>query len=96
MPARCESDCVREGVSVLQEMQEVTRDLQGLVFSDANKLQKFMIDMFLAQASKYESIINKVNLENEVREAGTPHPRKKIETYLGIMGYLWALEWRKK
>ena len=32
----------------------------------------------------------------EVREAGTPHPRKKIETYLGIMGYLWALEWRKK
>ena len=32
----------------------------------------------------------------QVREAGTPHPRKKIETYLGIMGYLWALEWRKK
>ena len=32
----------------------------------------------------------------KVREAGTPHPRKKIETYLGIMGYLWALEWRKK
>ena len=32
----------------------------------------------------------------EVREAGTPHPRKKIKTYLGFMGYLWALEWRKK
>ena len=33
---------------------------------------------------------------SEVREAGTPHPRTKIKTYLGIMGYLWALEWRKK
>ena len=28
----------------------------------------------------------------QVREAGTPHPRKKIKTYLGIMGFLWALE----
>ena len=32
----------------------------------------------------------------QVHEAGTPHPRKKIKTYLGIMGYLWALEGRKK
>ena len=28
----------------------------------------------------------------EVREAGTSHPRKKIKTYLGIIGFLWALE----
>ena len=32
----------------------------------------------------------------QVREAGIPHPRKKIKTYLDIMGFLWALEWRKK
>ena len=35
-------------------------------------------------------------VEQKVGEAGTPHPRKKIKTYLGIMGFLWALEWRKK
>ena len=29
---------------------------------------------------------------DEVREAGTPHPRKKIETYLGIMGTRMAQE----
>ena len=40
--------------------------------------------------------LQRFRMAMEVREAGTPHPRKKIKTYLGIMGYLWALEWRKK
>ena len=37
-----------------------------------------------------------VSRGTQIREAGIPHPRKKIKTYLGIMGYLWALEWRRK
>ena len=40
--------------------------------------------------------INDISQITEVREAGTPHPRKKIKTYLGIMDFLWALEWRNK
>ena len=36
-------------------------------------------------------IIQEANvIRAQVREAGTPHPRKKIKTYLGIMGFLWA------
>ena len=65
VPAQYEGDSVSEGVSVLQEMQKVTRDLQGLLFSDANKVPKFIIDKILDQARKYETIISKVNLENE-------------------------------
>ena len=32
----------------------------------------------------------------QVREGSTPHPRKKLKTGLGVMGFLWALEWGKK
>ena len=61
----CDSECVSEAVSVPQEMQQIASDLRGLLFSDANKVSRFVTDKILAQASKYELVINKVNLENE-------------------------------
>ena len=56
---------VSDAVSVLQEMQQIASDLRGLLFSDANKVSRFVADKILAQTSKYELVINKVNLENE-------------------------------
>ena len=59
------SECVSETVSLLQEMQQIAHDIPGLLFNDANKVSRFVTDKILAQTSKYELIINKVNLQNE-------------------------------
>ena len=61
----CDSASVSEAISIVQEMQQIASDLRGLLFSDANKVSRFVADKILAQTSKYELVINKVNLENE-------------------------------
>ena len=65
MLAKSDSVCVSESVSVLQEIQKVTYDRQGLLLNDANKVTRFTVDKILSQVSKYEMIISKVSLENE-------------------------------
>ena len=81
VPAQCgsvsDSECVNEAVSVLQEMQQIAHYLRGLLFSDANKLSRFVADKILAQTSKYELIINKVNLQNE-RLRGRAEVQKRL------------------
>ena len=60
-----ESAPVSECISVVNEMHSISRDLRGLVLNDLNKVTKWVADRVLAQSSKYEMLIQRVNLENE-------------------------------
>ena len=60
-----ESAPVTECISVVNEMHSISRDMRGLVLGDLNKVPKWVADRILDQASKYETLIQRVNLENE-------------------------------